>query len=100
MPSFKEAYGFDDFVKLYENVDCDTIDLKEVKAKTDYCYEAKVVYKEKAELHESGEEVPYIEKTYLLFPSEYNNELVYISPNGFLYAFTDETMEEDGNKTR
>jgi len=93
---YKSVYSLEDFKNFYSKIDCSTIELKDIKAKTDYCYEAKVVYKEKnQELSGDGE---LLETTYMLFPNEFNAEIVMISPNNFLYAYQDEEFSQNGVK--
>ncbi len=72
--------------------------MKQVKAKSDYCYEAKIVYKEKKNYSISGDERQTFETTYMLYPNEFNTENIKISPNGFLYAYHDEDFEKNGVK--
>ncbi len=93
---YKSVYSLEDFKDFYSKIDCSTIELKEIKAKTDYCYDAKVVYKEK-EANLSGDR-PLIETTYMLYPNEFNAELIMISPNSFLYAYQDEELSQNGIK--
>ena len=93
---YKSIYSLEDFKNFYSNIDCSTIELKDIKAKTDYCYEAKVVYKEKQP--ESSGDDELIETTYMLFPNEFNPEIVMISPNNFLYAYQDEEFSKNGIK--
>jgi hypothetical protein len=93
---YKKSFSLDEFIERFSKIDADTIQMKQVKARSEYCFEAKVEYKEIAQNLPSGEEMPYHETTYFLYPNEFNSELVKIAPDGFLYAYEDESISQNG----
>ena len=101
---YKKYFTLQDFTDTFSKIDVSSIALREVKAKTDLCYEAKIVYRlledKKAVTNASGElvqvEGEQFETTFMLFPSAVNSEVIRISPNKFLYGYSEETFKKDG----
>ena len=84
---YKNSITFEQYMELVKDIDWNSFQLEELKAKTDYCFEAYVTY------IENGEQV---HTTYLLYTTKYNTEKFNISPNKFVYAYTNQTVKNDG----
>ncbi len=94
---YKEIFSQDEFYNMFKDIDPESIDMKEVKARSDLCYEAKVVYRMRSKEDVSGESArPLLEQVFLLFPNELNTEIIRISPNGFLYGYEDLEFSKNG----
>ena len=99
---YRNCFTIDEFRNLFENVDFSSFQMKEIKAKSDLCYEAVVEYKQSIPSNNvSGDDYKevMVEQTYLLFPNEFNTDLIKIAPNGFLYGYKDLVFEKSGIQT-
>ena len=101
---YQEYFSLDDFRSTFSQIDPNSIELEEVQAKTDYCYEAKVVYRILGEkityTNASGETIEtkgkQYETTYMLFPNEFKSEIIKISPNKFLFGYKNQSFKNNG----
>lgn len=95
---YKECFTVDDLREMFAGIDVSSIDLKEVKAKNDLCYEAEVVYDLKDPITtKSGDVVrARAETTFMIYPNEFNTEMISISPNGFLYGIKGQEFDKNG----
>lgn len=81
---------YEEFVEEFSNINYDSIELKEIRAKSNFAFEAEVVYQNNVGTK--------FETIYMIYPSLFSETEYTISPNGFLYAYKDKDYEEDGIK--
>lgn len=84
---YRAYYDIDGFKEQIQGIDFSTIDMKDIKAKSDYCYIANVEFKRNGEL---------VETTYILYSNEYNTESFTISPDKFLCSYRNQDFKKDG----
>lgn len=103
---YKEFFTLEDFTNDFSIINASTLAMKDIKAQSDYCYEAKIVYYLKGEEQysyisgDSGEAIQVAnnmhETSFMLFPNEFNTTLIKISPNKFLYGYKDVELKKSG----
>ena len=86
---YKKAYTIDEFIDLYKDIDVSSFDMKEIKAYTDYCYEATIVY------YSKNDNTKLNEEKYLLYINRYNTESITISPKGYLFSVIDKDYSKN-----
>lgn len=84
---YKAAVSYDDYLKTIEGIDFNTFDMKEIKLKAEGTYVATVVYEKNGEPKETD---------YLLYLNEVNPQIITISPNKFIYNYSNLEFKMDG----
>lgn len=84
---YKKYMDYESYVESLKGIDYKSIDMMNIKAKSNYALEARVTYLKNNER---------VETTYMLYPSEFNSSLYYMSPDNFLYYYENQDMSQDG----
>lgn len=88
---YKEYMPYDEFFKLFEDIDLDTFDLKRLDIKADGTYIATVMYERNGEKEESQ---------YLLYMHKNNPNLITMSLDKFIYTFRDLKFNIDNTEVK
>lgn len=83
---YRAAVSYEDYLKTIEGIDFYTFDMKEIKLKAEGTYVATVVYEKNGEQTETD---------YLLYLNEVNPKIITISPNKFIYNYSDLKFKMD-----
>ena len=84
---YKAAVSYDEYLNTIEGIDFYTFDMKEIKLKAEGTYVATVVYEKNGEQNETD---------YLLYLNEVNPQIITISPNKFIYNYSNLKFKMDG----
>ena len=84
---YKSMVTFEQYTEQVKGIDWESFTLKELKAKTDYCFEAYVTYNDNDVV---------VDTVYLLYTTKYNTEDFKISPNKYVFGYANQISKHNG----
>ncbi len=84
---YKKYMTFDEYKSSVVGINYSTIDMKSIRSRSKYAYEAEVTYEKNGEV---------VETVFMLYPNEFNETIYTISPDKFLICYRNQEFAMDG----